>query len=322
MKAIPVEIRWHSGMPVYASEPFLRAVGDEYGWIGGIDNSGCLLCVLPYTVIRKAGFRMARFRVETIPIRGELEIGLEKTFLNSVVEHFRSAGTDMIIPGGNTSLFRTYPDGAKVAPYGTLLKDLSRSEEALLHEISPDYRKNIRRATNGGVQIKCGIDYLDAAYALIGDTLKRSDVSVKKRDDFMKQVLSLGEHVSIFVAEYQGTVQACMVCPFSMHSAYSWYSGTVAQPFKGAMHLLQWEAIRNFRGIGVKRFNFTGVRIDPEKNSKQEGIKNFKMRFGGELVQGYMWEYALKRIKFAAYSVGMHLFRRGDNLRFSQSTGC
>ncbi len=67
IRAEPIKIQWDLSLPVFAKEEFLRAVGDEYGWLGGIDESGTLRCVLPYTIIRKAGLRMVRFRVETIP---------------------------------------------------------------------------------------------------------------------------------------------------------------------------------------------------------------------------------------------------------------
>lgn len=312
MRATRVEINWHPDLSIYASESFLKAVGDEYGWIGGTDDSGKLRCVLPYTVIRKAIFRMVRFRVETIPLGEELDVQEEKSFLNSAIKYFRSIGTDMIIPATTNTIFRTYPDGAFVAPYGTYIKDLNQPEDMLRSEIYKDYRKKIRRATKIGTQIRSGIEYLDAAYTLIVDTLNRSSLSFRGYNDFKRFVLGLGENVRVFVAEYEGVVQACMVVPFSDHSAYSLYSGTISEPAKGAMHLLQWEAIRQFHGMGVKHFNFTGVRINPEKGSKQEGIMNFKMRFGGRLVQGYMWKYSLRPLKFAVYSLAVRLLRGGD----------
>ena len=40
MKVIPIEIDWHPGLSIYASESFMKTVGDEYGWLGGMDNSG------------------------------------------------------------------------------------------------------------------------------------------------------------------------------------------------------------------------------------------------------------------------------------------
>jgi hypothetical protein len=312
LRATPVEIDWHSGLPIYASEPFLKSVGDEFGWLGGVDDAGQVHCILPYSVIRKPGFRMVRFRTETIPLAGEIDLVAERAFLNSVVEHFRSARADLIIPSGNTALFRTYPDGAVAAPYGTFIKDLNQPEEALLSEVRKTYRHNIRKAREAGVEIKSGPEYLANSYHLIESTLKRSGSSFRTLEEFKTKILSLGEYVKIFVAEHNGVIQGCMVSPFSEHTAYNWYAGSRVEPVLGSMHLLHWEAIRQFRALGVKRFDFQGVRINPEKGSKQEGIKNYKQGFGGRLVQGYMWKYSFQPLKWIAYSLGVRLLTGGD----------
>ncbi|PYU50397.1 MAG: hypothetical protein DMG48_13855 [Acidobacteria bacterium] len=307
----PTEINWHSGLPVFASEPFLKSVSDEYGWLGGHDSSGQLRCVLPYTVIRKPGFHIIRFRTETIPL-ADLAVEEEMFFLDDVVRYFRRSGADMIIPATNTALFRTYPNGAVAAPYGTFIKNLDKGEDILWSELHGDCQQNIRKATKAGLRIRSGKEHLETAYHLIADTLRRSGVKFRSSDEFGKILLSLGDKVRIFLVEQGGIVQACMVSPFSLHSAYDWYSGTIGRPSRGAMNLLLWQAMLEFQALGVKQFNFTGIRINPEKGSKQEGIWNFKMRFGGRQVQGYMWKYSLRPIKFAAYSLAVRLLRGGD----------
>jgi hypothetical protein len=312
LKAVPVPIEWHSGLPIYASEAFLKSVGREFGWLGGLDSEGQLHCILPYTVIRKPGFRMIRFRTETVPMAGELDSVDEKAFLKSVIEYFRSHGADMIIPSGNTALFKSYPDGAVAAPYGTFIKDLNQSEDALLGEMRRTLRHSIRKATNAGVQIKCGLQYLDTSYHLIEKTLKRSGSTFRTYGEFKSRVLSLGDYVKIFVAEHEGAIQGCMVSPFSEHTAYNCYAGSKSEPVTGAMQLLHWEAIRQFRAMGVKRFDFQGVRISPEKGSKQEGIMSYKQGFGGQLIQGYIWKYSFSPLKWIAYSAGVRLFMGGD----------
>jgi hypothetical protein len=313
LKAKPVPVEWHSGLPIYASEAFLKTVGDEFGWIGGADDMGRLRCILPYTTIRKPGFRFVRFRVETVPLEGELDVQEEKAFLNSAVEYFRSTAADMIIPGANSAVFRTYPDGAVAAPYGTFILQLNKPEESLFNEVHSDYRKKIRSAVRAGVQIKCGMQYLDVSYDIIADTLRRSGAEVVKNyHDFKRTVLGLGENVRVFIADFHGTVQACLVSPFSVYSAYTLYGGTIREPLKGAMHLVHWEAMRQFRELAVKEFNFQGVRVDPERGSKQEGIMTFKKRFGGRFVQGYTWKYPFSSLKWAAYSVAVRLFVGGD----------
>jgi hypothetical protein len=312
MRAAPVPIDWHSDLSIYASESFLKLVGDEYGWIGGIDDSGKVRCVLPYTVIRKAIFRMVRFRVETITLGKALEVEEEKSFLNNAVEYFRTTGAHMIIPATTNTIFQTYPDGAVVAPYGTYIIDLTQPEDTLWRNMNSTYRKKIRNSIKKGIQIRSGIEHLDTSYKLIRDTLKRSSLGFMSYEAFRRLVLGLNENVKIFVADYQGVVQGCTVFPFSGYSAYSLYGGRTPESDTGAMNYLNWEAIRQFRELGVKLFDFVGVRINPEKGSKQEGIMFFKQRFGGQLARGYMWKYSLHPLKYAVYSLAVRFLRGGD----------
>jgi len=312
MRVIPVDINWNPGLSIYASEIFLKSLGDEYGWIGGIDGSGKLRCILPYTVIQKAIFRMIRFRVETIPVGGDLDVQEEKEFLNGAIEFFRSIGADMIIPATNTTIFRTYPVGAVVAPYGTYVIDLSQTEEALWSKVHPKHRNKIRIAMKSGVEIRSGMEYLDTAYELVRDTLKRSKLGFRGYNEFKRIVNGLGEQVKILVADHQGSVQGCAVIPFSTFGAYYQYGGSIPNAVTGAMNYLQWEAIRMFRNLQVKHYDFVGVRIDPEKGSKQEGLMMFKERFGGQLVSGYMWKYPLHKLKYNVYSHAVRFLRGGD----------
>jgi hypothetical protein len=312
IKATPIEINWHPDLSIYASEPFLKAVGDEYGWIGGCDDSGKVRCILPYTVIKKAFFRLVRFRVETIPFEADFSVEDEKSFLNSAMEFFRDIGADMVIPATTNTIFRTYPDGAVSAPYGTYIIDLKQTEETLFGNFSSSHRRKVRLATKKGVQIKSGIEYMDTAYELVRDTFKRSKLGFMSQKAFTRYVRGLEENVKILVADYNGVVQGCVVIPFSNHSAYYVYGGSIPEPITGATNLLHWEAIRQFRNLGVRYYDFVGVRINPAKGSKQEGLMMFKERFGGQLIQGYMWKYAIHPLKYAIYNLAVRLLRGGD----------
>ena len=131
-------------------------------------------------------------------------------------------------------------------------------------------------------------------------------------DVFKRQILGLGENVKVFVAEHEGRIQSCAVIPFSKHSAYYAHGGGISNPLTGAMNLLQWEAICQFREIGVHRYDFCGARINPESGSKAEGISRFKERFGVQLTQGYMWKYALHPVKYFLYSIAVRIRSGGD----------
>ena len=312
MRVERVSMNWHSDLPIFASESFLREVGDEYGWIGATDSSGKLRCILPYTVIKKAMFRMVRFRVETIPIGGELTVEEEKLFLNEVVDYFRSNGVDMIVPATTNSIFRTYPKGALAAPYGTYIIDLGEPEDKIWGRIHGRNRNKIRKAMKNGVEIRNGLEYLDVAYELVRATLMRSKLSFMSRDAFRRMILGLGENVKIFVAFYQDKVQGCAVLPYSRHSAYSVYAGSILKPEDGATKLLHWVSMRMFRELGVRRYDFVGARINPEKGSKQERLAQYKRHLGGSLVQGYMWKYSIRPARYAFYALAVRFLRGGD----------
>jgi hypothetical protein len=312
MTARPVAIEWNPGLSIFASESFLKTLGDDYGWLGGFDEDQKLRCILPYTILRKAVFCMIRFRVQTIPVAAPLDFEEEKSFLNSAVDYFRSIGADLIIPASNNTIFRTCPNGAVAAPYGSYIIDLTQSEEDLWTNLHSKHRNVIRNAMKAGVQIRNGIEHLDTVYAMVRDTLKRSGLRFMSRAAFGRLIHGLGGGVRLFVAEHQGVVQGCAMFPFSNHSAYYVYGGSIPEPSTGAMNLLHWEAIRAFRTLGVGRYDFVGVRIDPEKGSKQEGLMRFKERFGGELVKGCMWKYSFNRFKYLAYGLAVRLRRGGD----------
>jgi FemAB family len=312
IRAEPIKMQWDPSLPVFAKEEFLRAVGDEYGWLGGIDEAGTLRCILPYTIMRKAGLRMVRFRVETIPCGAGLDVLEEKSFLNSVVQHFRKTRADVIIPATNNSIFRTYPEGAEAAPYGSYVIDLQQPEDVLWRSVSKTTRQNISAAQRDGVSIREGIEFLDPAYELIRETFRRSKIAFMPHDAFKRLVLALSEHGKLLMAEYQGVPQSYSLFAFSTPCAYWIYGGNIYHQHQGAMKLLQWEAIRLLRSFGVRRFDFFGARINPQKGSKQEGINLMKKHLGATLSEGYMWKYSLRPWRASVYSAGVRLLRGGD----------
>lgn len=312
IRAEPIKIQWDASMPVFAKEEFLKAVGDEYGWLGGFDQFGTQKCILPYTIVHKAGFRLVRFRTSTTPCCEDFDLREEKVFLNCVVGHFRRTGADVIIPASNNSIFRTYPDGAEAAPYGTYVVDLRQPEEILWRNCNRTSREVIRKAKKDGVFICEGMEYWEPAWALIQETFQRSRMPFMSAAAFQRYLRGLGENGRLMVAEYQGALQSCRLFGFSIHSAYAIYSGNALRHHKGSSKLLYWEAMRSFQSRGVQAFDFYGARVHPQPGSKQEGINLVKEQFGAHLHQGFLWKFPLRRWRARAYSIGVKLLRGGD----------
>ena len=312
IKAGPIGIAWDPDLSIYASEGFLRSVSEEYGWVGGTDDSAKLRCILPYTIVRKSTIRMVRFRVETIAVGENLTTEEEESFLENSTHYFRSLGADVIIPASTNTIFRAYPRNAVAAPYGSYIIDLNQPEETLWDNLHSKHRNVIRNARKKGVQICSGNEYAETAYEVVRETFRRSSMAFMNKDAFRRMLDGLGDYVKIFVAKLHDEIQGCAVIPFSQHSAYYAYGGSAVHPLSGATNLLQWEAIRCFRSMGVKRYDFCGVRINPEAGSKAAGLMMYKERFGGHLVHGYMWRDSLRPVRAAVYRLAVRFLRGGD----------
>jgi hypothetical protein len=312
VKAVHAEIQWKDSMPVFAKESFLKAVGDEYGWIAGVDSAGNQLCVLPYVVTRERGINLGRFRVETVPLVADLELEEEKEFLRSSLALLKSRGVDIIIPATTNAVFRVYPEGADAAPYGSYFVDLTVEEEALWKNIERITRQNIKSAQKNGVVVHDGAQSMDASYELIKETFGRSRLPFMKRESFYRYVDGLGENGKLLVAERGDELQSCVVFASSKYCTYAVYGGNREDQVPGANKLLHWEAMRQFRESGALRYDFVGARINPEKGSKADAINSFKRRLGGKLRQGYIWKSALKPLRSFAYTAGVRLLRGGD----------
>jgi len=143
--------------------------------------------------------------------------------------------------------------------------------------------------------------------------LARTRLKLRLRGDSIgKEVRALGPNVAVFVAELEGKIQGSAIVPFSNYCAYNMHAGSIAEPVPGTTNLLQWEIMRHFRARGVRCYNFVGARIDPEPGSKQEGLVNFKKRFGGTLMRGFMWRYHLNPAKAWMYRLASRLRSGGD----------
>lgn len=315
------EIRWSDELPIFASDRFLRTISGDYGWIEGRDEHGVRRCVLPYCTMEKGGLHLVRFTTQTVSLGPDLSLDAEKSFLNSVVELFRSRRADLIIPPTFASLFRTYPDGAIAAPYGTYVIDLSQDEPTLWQAIHPKHRNMVRSAERGGLTVRLAPECLELAAGLVEDSFRRSASSLVdrvrlrwrfSRGSIVAEARSLGEHVAVLVAEDHGRLQAAAIMPFSGRCAYYLHGGSADGARPGAMNLLQWEALKHFKAQGVHSYNFVGARLNPEAGSKQEGLVNFKKRFGGSLERGYMWKHMLRPSKAWLYLLASRLRSGGD----------
>ena len=301
-----IKFKWSESHSIFSSEEYLRSISSDYNWIGGFSNNE-LVCFVPYTkkyhkIFGKVVFTVAQFQSSTI-YEKEITVEIEKEFLEKAIDLLRNDKVDYIIQPPTYAVFRTVFSEAVFASFGTYKLNLLRSEDELWQGIHQKHRNVIRNAIKNNVDIHEGIEYVDIAYDMIKKTMERSNMGFIERDKFDKVIAGFCKNVKIFVALHNGDPQSCAVIPYSKYSTYYLYGGTIDEPILGANNLLHWKAIQLFRMADVKWYDFVGARINPPAGSKLEGIQRFKLRFGSELQQGFLWKIGISPIKAKIYDL-------------------
>ncbi len=293
--ALPSYLKWH-----HETTPGVS----RWGYLQAVSSDGRTL-TLPFIEKRKLIFRYWQFPTATWGVSVSIED--EQIFLDAVVDFAHQEGIDFIIQPTNNALFRAVPKGAKNCAFGSYRVDLTQSEEALWAALHSKHRNAIRFAQRENSEIRRGTSELTAAVSLIQRTHLRAGMGCPDQQVFSKLLSSVGANVEVFTAWKGSECQGAAIIPYSHEAAYYLYGGSADKPVQGAMNLLHWEALRFFKGRGVLVYDFVGARINPRSGSKQETLQRFKSRFGGPLVEGYLWKFPINPIKYEAYKFSLRL---------------
>jgi lipid II:glycine glycyltransferase (peptidoglycan interpeptide bridge formation enzyme) len=265
-------------------------MGDSYGWIGGFDDTGLRLFI-PYVIKKKIFVKYLTFHSSPIITGSELSEEEELCFLDNCISQFKISGIDFCTQPVNHAIFRAYPKRSIYAAFGSYILDLTRSEDELWNGFHHKHRNVILNAKKKGVIIKFNMpDSVNISYEIIRRTMFRSKMDMIPKLKFLKLIESLGANICIAIAFHEGKPMGCAVFPFSLYGAYYLYGGSSDLPVLGSMNLLHWEAIKYFKNLDVKRYDFVGARLKPIPGSKVEGIQRFKERFGPVMYKGYLWK--------------------------------
>lgn len=305
---VRAEPAWSPDMPIFLAPAWLSSQGPESGWLESRPQPGLHL-VLPFVGRRKAGLRWVQFQWGVWSDR-PIDTDTERAFLDGAVARCRIEGFAAITQPATMALFRTAPTGAPCAPFGTVIIDISRTEDELWACLRSRNRTVMRKAEAEGVTIEWGAHLAGEAHALCAGTMARSGLGFPSLEQFASLVTALGEHVHIGVARADGVAQACVVNPWSTYGAHCLFAGSVERPAAGATTLLQWEAITRAKSSGARMYDLVGVRIDPESGSKYAGMRQFKTGFGGQVVEGCLWKMPLSGWRSSILAAAKRL--RGD----------
>ena len=195
-------------------------------------------------------------------------------------------------------------------PYLNIVVDTTKTEEQLFHNLSESKRRQVKMSQKAGAVIKCATSE-EEVKTLYNILLKLYRTRVRKPLyplEFFLRFFNNKEAGVILLAYYNNKIIGGMLCPiFEKSEMYEWYISSLdlelqVQKIYPSV-LLTWEALRYASSHNIQRFNFMGAG----KPDGPYGVRTFKLKFGGELVETPRYVIAHKPLLYAAGKVVMNL---------------
>lgn len=176
--------------------------------------------------------------------------------------------------------------GEWMEPRNTLCIDLNVSESALLAQMKPKGRYNVRVARRCGVSVVEDVspqgieDFLN----IYEETVARHDIDGQGPDYFHTLIptLSALERGSVFFAEYQGVrIATALVVYFGRRATYVHGGSRVTHRSVMAPYLLHFEIMRKAKALAYQWYDLWGVAPQSASSHPWTNISVFKRKLGG-----------------------------------------
>lgn len=170
-------------------------------------------------------------------------------------------------------------------PETTLKLNLSLSEEALLDQMKPKGRYNLKLAEKKGVIVRESKDVAEF-FQLLQQTTERNRFWGHSQKYYATMLSVFGKNAQLLLAEYEGKILAGGIFIYTSDEAIYYYGASGNQDRNVmAPYLLQWTAILEAKKRGCLWYDFLGIA--PENADQKHpwaGVTDFKKKFGGEVV--------------------------------------
>lgn len=169
--------------------------------------------------------------------------------------------------------------------------DLTLSEDDILAGMKQKGRYNIRYAERKGVTVRsgAGAGELDIFYRLLKQTAERQGITHRSHHyfaTFRKHFMEKADLATFFIAEYEGKPVAAILVTFCRDEAIYLYGGSDPQDRNiYASYFIQWKGMQEAKRRGAKYYNLTGVAHADDPSNPWYGLRQFKLKFGGPVIQ-------------------------------------
>ena len=187
----------------------------------------------------------------------------------------------------------------------TYLLDLTPPEEELWARLGQRARRAARRARDKGVAVEDAASDEDVLsyYRLYLETASVPEDRPPSEQMFLRGFQRLREEdgARIIVAKHDGRMVAGSFFPCHAGLAAQHQTALDDEGRRlNAGSLLLWEAILSFKEAGFAALDLVSVEVAPPEGSREAGVRHFKGKWGGELLDTPVYQY---------WSLGLRVWR-------------
>lgn len=171
----------------------------------------------------------------------------------------------------------------------TVMVDLTSSEDEMLAKMRRQTRYEVRRADKLGIVVTHDNSekIFEEFHQVQAETAKRQNFVPPSLKTLMAEREAFGNNATIYIAKtaegeeiaYGLVIRDCLEGDY-----YEAASTPLNRKMPGAYALL-WQAMKDLKKDGYKRFNLWGIAPPDQPNHRYAGVTTFKTGFGGEVVE-------------------------------------
>lgn len=307
------------------AEVYKRTKNYEPITLVAVDSGDEMLAVLQAVVIKEMKSVLGSFSARSIIQGGPLLIEGEKGIeaLKVLIGHYDKLAQKKAL----YTQIRTMWDTADVSNFFerigytyedhlNILIDLRKPKNDLWSSLTKSRRRGVKNARKRNLIIEVMEDkkMIPVFYGLLRETYRGVKIPLADVSLFeaIYDILVPKNMARFFLVKHDGEYIGGRVVLLFNKTVYTWYRGSKPEFLKFYPNdLMGWDTIERYNGKGYHLLDFGGAG----KPKENYGVRDFKMQFGGQLVNCGRFEkiYQPNKLKFSMKMFSMYRTIRGEH---------
>lgn len=202
-------------------------------------------------------------------------------------------------------------NGFEYEKHLNIIVDLNKNEEELWKEVNTKRRNEIRRAKKEGTtfSVKSNFNDLHECYSILKSVYKKAKLPFPNIN-FFEHIFKNNDNntgLKLFCACNENKIIGCMFALVYKNTIYDFYAGAYPEYYnKYPNDLIPWEVFLWGKEHGYELFDFGGAG-EPDK---PYGVRDYKLKFGGKLVNYGRFEKVHKPFLMKIGKTGLRLWQK------------